>query len=200
MSILFSMVRTRAFDPSAALNSAVELFSSKGYSETSMDDIVNATGVSRYGLYGTFGNKRELFEQALERYADSMGRQSFLRLLEPDASLQHIRAIFHERLCAMCSTGENSGCMLCHTAMELAPHDSEIQDVLQRFLKRMSKAFTVGLDSAKDNGEVKADLDTKAAGDYLTGSLFGLAVLARSGFSKNRLESFVDNTLASLTD
>ncbi len=58
-----------------------------------MDDIVRATGVSRYGLYGTFGNKRELFEQALERYADSMGRQSYLRLLEPDASLDHIRHV-----------------------------------------------------------------------------------------------------------
>ena len=200
MIILFCMVRTRAFDPSAALSRVVELFSSKGYSETSMDDIVKATGVSRYGLYGTFGNKRELFEQALERYADLMGRQSFLRLLEPDASMQHIRAIFDERLAAMCSSCENRGCMLCHTAMELAPHDPEIQDVLQRFLKRMSKAFTIGLESAKAKGEARADLDTQAAGDYLTGSLFGLSVLARSGFSKTRLENFVDNTLASLAD
>ena len=59
------MVRTRSFDPSNALAKAVDLFSSKGYAETSMEDIVRATGVSRYGLYGTFGNKRELFEQAL---------------------------------------------------------------------------------------------------------------------------------------
>ncbi|MDH4316580.1 MAG: TetR/AcrR family transcriptional regulator, partial [Gammaproteobacteria bacterium] len=77
------MVRSRAFDPEQALSRAVDLFSSRGYSETSMDDIVKATGVSRYGIYGTFGNKRELFEQALERYADGMGKQSFLRLLEP---------------------------------------------------------------------------------------------------------------------
>lgn len=50
------MVRTRTFDPATALSKAVELFSSKGYSETSMEDIVQAIGVSRYGLYGTFGN------------------------------------------------------------------------------------------------------------------------------------------------
>ncbi|TFG41199.1 MAG: TetR/AcrR family transcriptional regulator, partial [Chromatiales bacterium] len=94
MSILLLMVRTRTFDPATALTHAVELFASKGYSETSMEDIVKATGVSRYGLYGTFGNKRELFEQALDRYADSMGKQAFLRLLEPEASLDHIRKIF----------------------------------------------------------------------------------------------------------
>ncbi len=176
------------------------MFSSKGYSETSMDDIVRATGVSRYGIYGTFGSKRELFEQALERYADGMGRQSFLRLLEPDASLAQIRAIFDERVDAMSSAGENRGCMLSHTAMELAPHDPEIKGVLQKFLKRMSKTFAVGLESAKEMGEVKKDLDTRAAGEFLTGAIFGLTVLARSGFSRTTLDSFVDNTMASLTN
>ncbi len=194
------MVRTKAFDPATALSRAVELFSSKGYSETSMDDIVRATGVSRYGIYGTFGNKRELFEEALEKYADSMGRQSYLRLLEPDASLAHIRVIFDDRIDAMCDSGENRGCMLCHTAMELAPHDEEIKGVLQKFLKRMSKAFSIGLESAKEKGEVKKDLDEKAAGEFLTGAVFGLAVLARSGFPRANLEGFVDNTFASLTD
>lgn len=197
-TILICMVRTREFDPQTALSRAIELFSSKGYSETSMDDLVSATGVSRYGLYGTFGNKRELFEQALERYADSMGRQSFLRLLEPDASLDHIRAIFDERIESMCSSGENRGCMLCHTAMELAPHDPEIKDVIQKFLRRMSKAFAIGLESAKARGEVKDDLDLNAAADALTSSIFGLVVMARSGFSRATLESIVDNTMSSL--
>ncbi|MEX2122695.1 MAG: TetR/AcrR family transcriptional regulator [Woeseia sp.] len=193
------MVRTRAFDPSEALSRAVELFSSRGYSETSMDDLVKATGVSRYGLYGTFGNKQELFEQALERYADRMGRRSFLRLLEPDASLVHIRAIFEERIQEMCSSGKNHGCMICHTAMELAPHDREIEGVLQRFMKRMSKAFAIGLESAKERGEVRASLDARAAGEFLTGALFGLAVLARSGFARDTLDSFVASTMSSLT-
>ena len=199
MTILPRMVRTRAFDPSTALSRAVDLFSSKGYSETSMDDIVQATGVSRYGIYGTFGNKRELFEQALERYAEGMGKHSYLRLLEPDASLDHIRVIFDDRIEAMCNSAENRGCLFVHTAMELAPHDHEIQGVLQKFMKRMSKAFSIGLEAAKECHEVKEDLDVRAAGDFLTGAMFGLAVLARSGFPRATLDSFVDNTMASLT-
>jgi len=164
-----------------------------------MDDIVKATGVSRYGLYGTFGNKRELFEQALERYADNMGRESFMRLLEPDASISHVRAIFDERIEHMCTCGENRGCMLCHTAMELAPHDHEIEEVLQKFLRRMSKVFSIGLDNAREKGEVRDDLDTSAAGEYLTGALFGLAVLARAGFPRETLDNFVDTTISTLT-
>ncbi|MDH4125176.1 MAG: TetR/AcrR family transcriptional regulator [Gammaproteobacteria bacterium] len=193
------MVRTRTFDPATALTQAVELFSSKGYSETSMEDIVKATGVSRYGLYGTFGNKRELFEQALERYADSMGKQSFLRLLEPDASLQHIRNIFAERVKDMCCVEENKGCLFIHTAMELAPQDEELREVLRKFMKRMSKAFAIGLESARARGEIRQDVDVAAAGELLTSTMFGLAVLGRTGFQHASLSRIVENTLLSLS-
>lgn len=194
------MARTRTFDPANALSKTVDLFASKGYSETSMDDIVRATGVSRYGLYGTFGNKRELFEAALERYADGMGKQSFLRLLEPEATLAHIRRIFDERAADMCCSDENKGCLFIHTAMQLAPQDAELRDILQKFMQRMSRAFAVGLESAKTEGEVRADLDVRAAGDLLTSTMFGLAVLGRTGFARETLDGIVDSTLASLSD
>lgn len=193
------MVRTRTFDPATALATAVEVFASKGYSETSMEDLVRATGVSRYGLYGTFGNKRELFEQALDKYADSMGKQSFLKLLEPGASLGDIRRIFEERVADMFASADMKGCLFIHTAMELAPQDEELRGVLLRFMKRMSKLFAVGLESAKERGEVASDLDVRAAADTLTGLMFGIAVLGRTGFSREALEGVVDNTLGALT-
>ncbi len=192
------MTRARTFDPSTTLSQVVDLFASKGYSETSMADIVQTTGVSRYGLYGTFGNKRELFEQALERYAEGMGKQSFLRLLEPGASLGHIRQIFDDRVADMCCAGESKGCLFIHTAMELAPQDEELRGVLQRFMRRMSKAFAIGLDSAKGRGEIHKDIDVDAAGELLTSSMFGLAVLGRTGFPKETLDGIVKSTLDSL--
>ena len=135
------MNRARTFEPSTTLSQVVDLFSSKGYAETSMEDIVQTTGVSRYGLYGTFGNKRELFEQALEQYAEGMGKQSFLRLLEPGASLDHIRSIFDDRVADMCCAEEHKGCLFIHTAMELAPQDEELRGVLQR----LNEAHVEGL-------------------------------------------------------
>jgi len=200
MTILFRMVRTSTFDPATALSKAVELFSSKGYSETSMEDIVQATGVSRYGLYGTFGNKRELFEQALDCYADLMGKQAFLRLLEPGASLTHIRKIFEERVADMSNAEENKGCLFIHTAMELGRQDEGLREVLRRFMGRMSKLFAAGLDSAKERGEVRADLDVRASGEMLTSTMFGLAVLGRTGFPRETLDGIVDSTLGSLSN
>lgn len=122
-----------------------------------------------------------------------------MKLLEPDAPFSLVRAIFDERIEHMCTTGQGRGCLISQTAMELAPHDHEIADVLKKFLGRMSKTFSIGLESAKSRGEVRADLDTVRAGEYLTGSLFGLAVIARAGFTRSQLDSFVDNVMSTLT-
>ena len=195
MTILYLMNRARTFDPATTLGQIVDLFSSKGYAETSMEDIVQETGVSRYGLYGTFGNKRELFEQALEQYADSIGKRSFLRLLEPGASLEHIRQIFEARIAEMFCGDERKGCLFIHTAMELAPQDEELRGVLQRFMKRIAKAFAIGLDSAKGRGEISVDVDVEVAGDLLTSTMFGLGVLGRAGSSTDALRAIVENTL-----
>lgn len=194
------MVRTRTFDPGDALSRAVDLFAAKGYANTSMEDLVQETGVSRYGLYGTFGNKRELFEKALDKYADSIGKQSFLRLLEPDASLADIQRVFEERVADMCALEERKGCLVVHTAMQLAPQDPELRGVLLKFMRRMSKLFAIGLETAKEKGEVRADLDVQAAGDMLTGTIFGLAVLGRAGFTREALDGIVAGTMAALTD
>ena len=199
MYILFSMVRTRTFDPATALTRAVELFSSKGYADTSMEDIVRATGVSRYGLYGTFGNKRELFEQALDRYADRMGKQSFLALFEPDATLEDIRQIFRERIGDLCESGGSRGCLFIHTAMSLAVEDDDLRAVLRRYMKGMTKAFATGLETARSKGQVRKDVDVRAAGQMLTSTMFGLVVLGKSGFPQETLQGIVDNMLDSFT-
>ena len=51
------------------LDRATELFWTKGYEETSMRDLEEGLGVGRQSLYSTFGDKRDLFLAALDRYA-----------------------------------------------------------------------------------------------------------------------------------
>ena len=95
---------------------------------------------------------------------------------------------------------ENKGCLFIHTAMELAPQDDDLREVLFKVMRRMSKLFSVGLETAKEKGQVRADLDVRAAGNVLTSTMFGLAVLGRTGFDRATLDAIAENTLASLTE
>src|SRR3954447_16297002 len=61
--------RPRAFDVDQALDRAVEVFWRQGYEGASLSDLTAAMGINRTSMYAAFGNKRELFDKALARYA-----------------------------------------------------------------------------------------------------------------------------------
>jgi AcrR family transcriptional regulator len=50
------------------LDSAQELFNSKGYEKTSINDIANETGVAKGTIYHYFKTKEEIFDAIVERY------------------------------------------------------------------------------------------------------------------------------------
>lgn len=62
--------RPRAFDRDRALLDAARLFWRRGYSGTSTRDLTARLGLSTSSLYGAFGSKAELFEEAVRTYAE----------------------------------------------------------------------------------------------------------------------------------
>ena len=88
------MARPKAFDVDQALERAMELFWRQGYLATSLPDLVEHMGIGRQSLYDTFGDKRQLFLQALDRYAAVMIGGALGRLEEPGASLDDLKSSF----------------------------------------------------------------------------------------------------------
>lgn len=67
------------------LEAAVRVFAEKGYHETRMDDIVNASNTSKGSLYFHFPNKQEIFFGLIETFAGLLES----RLKDSLASEQH---------------------------------------------------------------------------------------------------------------
>ena len=70
------------------LDTALAVFARHGYRKTSMDDVAQAAGVSRQGLYLHFPNKEELFRAAVEHALRRSQLQVSQALAEPDVSLE----------------------------------------------------------------------------------------------------------------
>jgi len=60
------MGKNKSFNTNDVLIKIAQLFVSRGYNGTSLDDIVEKTGLLRGSLYGTFGSKLGMFVATLE--------------------------------------------------------------------------------------------------------------------------------------
>src|SRR3989442_14785528 len=89
------MARPRQFDPDAVLERSMRKFWERGYRDSSVDDLVQATGVHPGSLYNAFrGGKHELFMGSLDRYSNLVVPQKLGALESPDATVGDVRAYF----------------------------------------------------------------------------------------------------------
>jgi TetR/AcrR family transcriptional repressor of nem operon len=70
------MARTKDFVRDVALSRAIAVFSQHGFEGTSTEALLGAMDIRRQSLYDTFGDKWQLYLEALQRYSsDSIGAQ-----------------------------------------------------------------------------------------------------------------------------
>jgi TetR/AcrR family transcriptional regulator, transcriptional repressor for nem operon len=89
------MARPREFDAEEVLDRSMREFWARGYRETSVDDLVEVTGVRPGSLYNAFpGGKRRLFLEALARYSALVVPEKLGALERPGAGVTELRAYF----------------------------------------------------------------------------------------------------------
>ena len=192
------MARVREFDPEAALDRAVELFWQKGYIDASIDDLVSATGVNRYGLYSTFGDKHALFLKALDRYRDQVVGHLLSGLEAPGAGLAEIEGYFRAVSAGARSDLGRNGCLLSNTAIELAHQDDAAADKVCAHFKRLQKAFRDAIKRAQAAGDLPARANVTELTDFLLGVSQGVCTMARAPINRSAITRFVEVSLATL--
>lgn len=167
------------------------VFWEKGWSATSVEDLVRATGVNRYGLYDVYGSKRGLFLAALRHYHRTVITEAIRELEEPAAGLEAIQAVF-ARIVGRARSGEGRfGCLLCNSAEEVAPFDEDVAAEVAAYQQRLATNFASAVRVARAAGAVGGDLDPDETGRFLAGLIQGASYLIRSPASAGEVEDFV---------
>ena len=176
------MVRTREFNPEEALDKAMNLFWERGYQHTSMEDLVQHTGVSRYGLYGTFGNKDDIYRKALMRYTEMMKDEMQRHLRQPNAGRKELEASFKFIGEFISSDAGQRGCMACNTANELAPHDPEMAEHMKMLWNGLRELLDTVITQGQKDGDIRDDIPAEDLTMMLFAMEQGMAALHRSGW------------------
>jgi TetR/AcrR family transcriptional regulator, transcriptional repressor for nem operon len=193
------MPRPRQFDPEDVLDRSMREFWQRGYRVTSVDDLVEATGVRPGSLYHAFpGGKRGLFLQALERYSKLVVPEKLGALERPGAGLAELRAYFDGLVEDLTTRDGRMGCLMVNSAMELAAEDSEVGQVVRKHMARLERNAERALRNAKRRGEIPAIVDVRAKSAQLMATGMGLMVVGKTDPRRKVLETIVESAFADL--
>ncbi len=183
------MARVKAFDEDQAIDAAVDRFWAHGYEATSVRDLADCMGIGGASLYNAYGDKRALFKQSLERYANRSMRARVARMEERHGPAAAIRAFLAEIVDRSVKDRERKGCLLVNSALDVAPHDAELSRIVAGYLGEIRAFFRRNLEAARRRGEVARAIDVDAVSDHLLGVVLGIRVLARTGANRRTLDA-----------
>jgi TetR/AcrR family transcriptional repressor of nem operon len=189
--------RPRQFDRDEALEKAMMVFWEKGFTATSVHDLLRCMGISRQSLYNTFGDKRQLFLAALDHYKSKLSYGFWGTLSRPDASLPEIRAVF-DRVLLLAAPGAPRACMMASSCMEQGLFDDLVAGRAREAFAQLETLFEQAIRNAQRKGEVGGHVKARATARHLSNTLQGLGVLLRSGADEERARDVIDVALSVL--
>ncbi len=189
----------KQFDVQKSLTRAMHAFWARGYEATSMQDLVIATGVNRASLYATYGDKRALFLAALKKYDGEFRSQTLREFASLDAPEQAIRGLFDMFINQIAVPANNWGCFLVNTALELAAHDGEIAELVNKAQDQIETFLLVMIRKGQAKGDFDPRHNATLLAHHALASLLGLLVMIRSRPERKYLEAVKESVIRSLS-
>jgi TetR/AcrR family transcriptional regulator, transcriptional repressor for nem operon len=192
--------RPRKIDPEAVIEKTMQHFWRHGYLETSMPDLVAATGVLNGSLYHTFpGGKRDLFLESLDRYSRLVVPQKLGALETASASLGDVRAYFDGLVRDLVTPeGQMMGCLIVNSTVELASSDPDVARIVRAHMVRLERNMTRALRNAKRLGQISEQVNPLSKATQLMTTAIGLIVVAKTNPGTKSLKSTVEMAFAGL--
>ncbi|WP_345560178.1 TetR/AcrR family transcriptional regulator [Nonomuraea rosea] len=188
------MARPRKFEEHRAIESAMRAFWAAGYEATSTQDLCEATGLGRSSIYNTFTSKRDLFRQALLHYTGERNA-SLAELMDGDLPVRDkVRTVLWWAVDP--EPGDPAGCLVVNSMVELAPHDTEIAELLRRDNDKRLRVMREAFEAARSRGELDAAQDPQTLAHFVFATVSGLRVAARGGHDRTALESIARTALS----
>lgn len=141
------MGRPRSFDEHSVIAAANRAFTDLGYEATSVDDLLDATGLHRGSLYQAFGSKRGLFLAALRAHLSPTTNPTAPAHGPADGEVEPPGfASISPASSADDANDETLLDLLLVATLELAPRDEEVRRLVERaLLERTSPEHAASL-------------------------------------------------------
>jgi TetR/AcrR family transcriptional repressor of nem operon len=159
---------------------ATQLIYEKGYSKTTVEEVIEAAGITKGSFYFHFPSKEELgyavIENAsshiLEKIEEALERPGLTPYRRIEAMLKEIQGIVEAADCSR-------GCILGNLALEMSHTHPGFRERIAQAFKGWSSLIAGELEEMKREGELPPDFDCSAYADFALSSLEGGIMMSK---------------------
>ena len=186
--------RPRSFDRQAALETAMKTFWAHGYETTSISDLSRAMGINAPAIYSAFGDKKQLFLEAMRLYRGDTERQAEAIA---DAATAREAAAMVLANAIRTFTGKDTprGCLVgtglatgSAAAADVRAEGTAMRETLEGLLRQR-------IERDKTEGLLPPDADAGTLAALVNCTVQGFSTLARDGAPAAKLHAIADRVM-----
>jgi AcrR family transcriptional regulator len=185
----------RQFDREAALTTAMELFWRHGYEATSMSMLLKALKLTAPSLYLAFGNKEQLFREAVAHYSQRHAAMVFAPLKTADTAREAIEQVLYNSADLVASGKNPNGCLVSFGAINSSDHTAMPCALLKSIRKVVFNSIRERLQHAVSSGELPKSTDTARLARFYQGILGAIQLLSLDGAMPAELRAVARDAL-----
>ena len=191
------MGRPREFSEAAALDAAMRVFWEKGYEGASLGDLTGAMGINRSSLYASFGDKEELFNRVIARYAE--GPMAFFReALQQPTARAVVENLLRFSVAFLGDPTHPRGCLSLQGGLACGSSAEGVKRAMIDWRRQGLKRLGERMLRAQREGDLARDVDAKDLARYISVVTNGLAVQAVNGATRAEMNRTVKMALQSM--
>ncbi len=182
------------FNRDEVIEKAKNLYWEKGYHATSMRNLQDVVDMRPGSIYAAFGNKDNLFKEALNRYADEGAVNLANSIAQEETVVAGLERFIRKVTICSKGTAPSGMCMVVKTIGELTQSDSpELLSYATSILERVEASFVKAFEQAIDNGEISSDKDPAELARYFQILLIGLRTYAQVSHDTAAVDQYIDS-------
>jgi AcrR family transcriptional regulator len=179
--------RPLSFDREVALERAMLVFWRYGYEAASLQELTSAMGITPPSLYSAFGDKEQLFLEAVARYSDR--NCSAVKCLFAEAPTARDAIERWLQSCAIESTcpSHPPGCMVVTAATNCSASAGHVQDEMVQRRGDLEKLVRERIEQGIAEGDLLPTTDASALAGFYVTVMHGMTTQARDTHDCDKL-------------
>ena len=180
------------------IHESLRLFSLKGFTSTSIQDILAAANTSKGGFYNHFSSKEDLFYQVLDEARKIWRERNLSGLKQSKSSLEKVTLLLRNYKDLYLKDADNfpGGCVFITLSVELSDQIPHLSKEIEKGFIGLKNLYKRFLDEGKESGELNKNVDTDAITEMIFNSMLGASVI----FNANKSTAGLDKSVDSLID